>query len=135
MRFIDPEQRVIVIDGDRMTTSWPARKLREVSNISSAQGRVQKYIAADSPAELRRQFDAELRDQSERPRTFEVTLLPKRKQIRDTMTRLDLWIGSSSFLLDAIRMTFANGDTKTIVFEDVVLNPALDAKAFAIDPP
>jgi len=135
MRFIDPEQRVIVIDGDRMTTSWPARKLREVSNISSAQGRVQKYIAADSPAELRKQFDAELRDQSERPRTFEVTLLPKRKQIRDTMTRLDLWIGSSSFLLDGIRMTFANGDTKTIVFEDVVLNPALDAKAFAIDPP
>ena len=135
MRFIDPEQRVILIDGDRMTTSWPARKLREVSNISSAQGRVQKYIAAKSADELRRQFDVEQREASERPRTFEVTLLPKRKQIRDTMTRLDLWIGSSSFLLDGIRMTFANGDTKTIVFEDVVLNPTLDANAFAIDPP
>ena len=135
MRFIDPEQRVILIDGDRMTTSWPARKLREVSNISSAQGRVQKYIAAKSADELRRQFDVEQREASERPRTFEVTLLPKRKQIRDTMTRLDLWIGSSSFLLDGIRMTFANGDTKTIVFDDVVLNPTLDANAFAIDPP
>src|SRR5688572_3939903 len=86
MRFIDPEQRVILIDGDRMTTSWPARKLREVSNISSAQGRVQKYIAAKSADELRRQFDVEQREASERPRTFEVTLLPKRKQIRDTMT-------------------------------------------------
>jgi outer membrane lipoprotein-sorting protein len=133
MRFTDPEQRVVVIDGDRMTTSWPSRKRREVSNIASAQGRVQKYFASESPGELRRQFDVELRDDSQRPRTFEVALIPKRKQIRDTMTRLDLWVGTSSFLLDAIRMTFANGDTKTIVFEDVMLNPTLDADVFSVD--
>lgn len=135
MRFTDPEQRVVVIDGDRMTSSWPARKLREFKNISSAQGRVQKYFASDTPGELRRQFDTELHENSERPRTYEVTLIPKRRQIRDTMTRLDLWVGTSSFLLDAIRMTFANGDTKTIVFDNVVLNPTLEANAFAVDPP
>jgi outer membrane lipoprotein-sorting protein len=135
MRFTDPEQRVVVIDGDRMTTSWPARKLREFSNIKSAQGRVQKYFEADTSGELRRQFDVTLRDTSERPGTYEVTLIPKRRQVRDTMTRLDLWVGTSSFLLDAIRLTFANGDTKTIVFDNVVLNPSLEANAFAVDPP
>ena len=106
-----------------------------LKNISSAQGRVQKYFASETAEELRRQFDVELRENSERPRTFEVKLIPKRRQIRDTMTRLDLWVGTSSFLLDAIRMTFANGDTKTIVFENVVLNPTLEAGAFAVDPP
>ena len=129
LRFTDPEPRVVLIDGDRMTTSWPARNLRQVSNIASSQGRIQKYLANDSADELRRQFDIEVHDPGERPRTYEFVLTPKRKQIRDTLTRLDLWVERSSFLLSAIRMTFANGDTKTMVFEDVELNATIPPDA------
>ena len=133
LRFTDPDERVVLIEGDRMTMSWPSRNLRQVSNISSAQGRVQKYLANDSATELRRQFDIELRNPGERPGTYEVVLIPKRKQIRDTVTRLDLWVEPASFLLSAIRMTFASGDTKTMVFEDIAPNVALEPDTFSVD--
>ena len=61
-------------------------------------------------------------------------LTPKSNRIRDTLTRLDLWVDPSSFLLRAIRMTFSNGDTKTMDFEDVVLNAPLDQATFRLDP-
>ena len=133
LRFTDPEPRVVVIEGERMTVSWPARSLRHVSNISSTHNRIQKYLASDSADELRRQFNIELHDPSERQGTHEFVLTPKRNRIRDTIARLDLWVEPSSFLLSAIRMTFANGDTKTMVFEDVVLNVVLDPATFSLD--
>jgi len=133
LRYTDPEQRIVLIDGERMTMSWPSRNIRQVSNVSSAQGRIQKYLASESADELRRQFDIELRDQRDRTETYEVGLIPKRKQIRETTPRLDLWIDRSSFLLSAIRLAFANGDTKTMAFEDVALNVVLDADTFSVD--
>ena len=132
MRFTDPDPRVVLIEGDWMTMWWPSRNVRQLSDVSSAQGRIQKYIANDS-AELRSEFDIEFPDRSERPDTLEVGMIPKRKQIRETTPRLDFWVEPSSFLLSAIRITFANGDTKTIVFEDVVPNVALDPGTFSID--
>jgi outer membrane lipoprotein-sorting protein len=133
LRFTDPEERVILIDGNRMTTVWPSRSLRQVSNVAASQGRIQKYLASDSPAELRRQFEITFRDGGDRPRDYEITLVPKRKQIRDTLTRLELWIEPTKFLLGSIRMTFATGDTKTMAFADVVLNPPIDPMAFSLD--
>jgi hypothetical protein len=62
-----------------------------------------------------------------------VTLVPKRKQIRESLARLDLWVARSSMLLDAMRMTFANGDTKTMAFEDVSPNAPIEPGTFSLD--
>jgi outer membrane lipoprotein-sorting protein len=134
MRFTDPEQRTILIDGDRMTTVWPTRNLRQVSNIKSTQERIQKFLTTESPDELRRQFDVSFRDGGERPGHYQITLVPKRKQIRETLSQLELWVDRTSFLLGAIRMTFATGDTKTMTFEDVVPNATIEPGAFTIEP-
>ena len=66
--------------------------------MSSSQNRIQKYLATRLAEELRRQFNIERRDPGERPGTYEFVLTPKRNQIRDTLTRLDLWVEPSSFL-------------------------------------
>ena len=68
---------------------------------------MQKYFDGSDAAELRKVFDIELRDRSERPGMREVTLVPKRKQIRENLTKLELWVEESSGLLHAMRMTFA----------------------------
>jgi len=133
LRFTEPDQRVVLIDGDRMTTVWPSRNLRQTSNIASSQARIQKYLATESAAELRKQFGITHRDSDERRGALEVTLLPKRSQIRDTLPRLDLWVDKTSFLLTAIRLNFATGDTKTMTFEDVALNVPLKPETFSID--
>jgi outer membrane lipoprotein-sorting protein len=133
LRYTDPEPRVVLIDGDRMTLVWPSRQLRQVSDIRRAQSRVQRYFVAGSAEELRREFDVEQRAVSERPGTTEVRLRPNRKQIREALTILDLWVDPSTALLAAMRMTFANGDTKTMVFADVVANAPLGPDAFSVE--
>jgi outer membrane lipoprotein-sorting protein len=132
LRYTDPESRVVLIDGNRMTMSWPSRNIRQVTDIGNAQGRVQKYFVNGTAAELRGQFDIQEHETSERPGTYHVTMLPKRKQIREALARLDLWVNRSSTLLDAMRMTFANGDTKTMAFDEVVPNAAIEPGTFTL---
>ena len=44
---------------------------------------------------------------------------PKRKQIKEGLERLELWIDRESLLLVQMRMTFPGGDRKTIRLDDV----------------
>jgi outer membrane lipoprotein-sorting protein len=133
LRYSDPERRVVLIDGNRMTMSWPSHSVRQTTDIGTAQGRVQKYFVNGTAAELRGQFEIEEHAGSDRPGTYHVTMVPKRKQIRESLVRLDLWVMRSTLLLDAMRMTFANGDTKMMAFDEVVPNAALDPGTFSIE--
>jgi outer membrane lipoprotein-sorting protein len=133
LRYSDPEARVVLIDGNRMTMTWPSRQVRQQTDITRARSRVQRYFVQGSAEELRREFDIDLGNTSERPGTQEVRLRPKRKQIRETLTTLDLWIDPATSLLSAMRMTFANGDTKTMTLARVVTNPALGSDAFSVE--
>ena len=132
LRYTDPEARLVLIDGGQMTLSWPGRNVRQVRDIGAAQRRVQKYFVDSSPAELRQHFDIETRE-TERPNpAYHLTMVPKRKQIQEGLTRLELWVDQSSQLLSAMRMTFPNGDTKLMEFEDVVPNAVLDPSMFTV---
>ena len=53
-------------------------------------------------------------------------MVPKRKQIREGLTRLELWVDQSSLLLDAMRMTFAERRHEAMAFEDVVPNAPIE---------
>ena len=89
LRYAAPEHRVIVIDGDTMTSAWPSRNLRQVLDIGRTQRRIQQYLTSDSTVELRRQFAIDLRWDTERHGCFEVVLTPKRTRIRETLTAPD----------------------------------------------
>jgi outer membrane lipoprotein-sorting protein len=131
MNYAVPETRTVLIDGDRLVLSWPGRHIHQVTNIGQMQGRVQKYFVDSDPEELRRSFDITVTDAEKRSGTEHVALLPKRKQIREGLTQLDLWIDQSSLLLAAMRMTFANGDTKLMTLEDIVPNAPLAPGTFS----
>jgi outer membrane lipoprotein-sorting protein len=134
LRYTDPEARVVLIDGNKMTMTWPSRNLNQAIDIGAAQGRIQKYFVNGSAADLRRQFDIDDRPPVDsRPNSYYVSMVPKRKQMREGLARLELWVGRTSSLLETMKMTFPNGDTKTMAFEDVVPNPPLDAGTFNID--
>jgi outer membrane lipoprotein-sorting protein len=130
LRYTDPEVRVVLIDGGQLTISWPGRNIRQVRDIGAAQRRVQKYFVDSSPAELRQHFDIETRETDRPGRAYHLTMVPKRKQIQEGLTGLELWVDQSSELLSAMRMRFPNGDTKLMEFEDVVPNAVLDPSLF-----
>lgn len=124
--------RVLVIDGDRMTTVWPSRNIHRTQNIRSTRQRIQASFEDDDASELRKGFEIALRGASERSGTYEIALAPTRKQIRETLAHLDLWVDPSAGLMEAMRMTFANGDVKVMEFEDVVTNAPLDEAVFSV---
>jgi outer membrane lipoprotein-sorting protein len=128
MQYTDPPDQRIVIAGKWMTTM--TRGVRQRLDIGAAQDRVQKYFVGSDAGELRRIFDIELLDRSSRPGTREVVMVPKRKQIKEALSKLELWVGEKSALLEAMRLTFANGDTKLMEFENVVPNAAIDPAVF-----
>lgn len=130
LRYNDPELRIVLIDGAQLTISWPARNIRQARDIGAAQRRVQKYFVDSSPAELRQHFDIETRETDNPARAYHMTMVPKRKQIQEGLTELELWVDRSSLLLSAMRMRFPNGDTKLMEFEDVVPNTVLDPSLF-----
>ena len=133
MRYSDPPGRVLLIDGDQLTLVWPAKGVRERSNIGDARRRIDKYFVDKSPDELRRNFAIAARVTSDRGDAWEVSMTPTRSQIRQGLTGLTLWIDRSSLMLKTMRMEFPGGDSKTLVFEDVVVNGTVDPRAFVLD--
>lgn len=132
LRYTDPDARVVLIDSDRMTISWPSANLRSVRDIGASQRRVQKYFVDSSPDELRSHFQVGAREADDRPGTYLITMVPKRKQILEGMTRLELWLDRTSLLLEAMRITFPGGDTKLMTLTDVKPNAPIDPSWFTI---
>jgi outer membrane lipoprotein-sorting protein len=134
LRYATPEARILLIDQDKMTMVWPSRAIRQQTDVAAALRRVDKYFLDKSPNELRKNFDIKAIEADDRPGTWRVTMVPRRKQIQQGITRLELWIDRTSLLLTAMRMTFPNADTKLMAFENVVVNGPLDRSLFSVDP-
>ena len=131
LRYTEPNPRIVLIDNKKMTSTWPTR---QTLDIGSAMGRVQRYFVNGTAAELRQQFDIDERNLNDTPGTYHIGMVPKRKQIREALTRLDLWVSRETSLLHSMRMTFPNGDTKHMAFEQVTPNPTLPPGIFALEP-
>ena len=132
LRYSDPDTRVVLMDGDRMTVSWPAAGVHSVTDIGAAQRRVQKYFVDSSAKELRSHFTITAREAQDRPGTYFLSMEPKRTQIQDGITRIELWLDRTTLLMTAMRMTFPSGDTKLMTFADVKTNAAIDPAMFRV---
>jgi len=63
-----------------------------------------------------------------------VDMRPKRKQIKQGLDRLELWIDRESLLLVQMRMRFPGGDSKTVKLEDIAVNVPVTDETFRIGP-
>jgi outer membrane lipoprotein-sorting protein len=135
LRYDEPDQRTVLIDGDLMRLVWPARRLDQRTNIGASQRRIQQYFVDKSPDQLRSHFDIRAEVPADRPSAWLITMTPKRRQIREGLSRLELWLDRTTVMLTAMRMTFPNRDTKLMDFEDVRVNPTIDPALFHITTP
>jgi outer membrane lipoprotein-sorting protein len=129
LRYADPEPRLVLVEGDRMTTVWPSRHFRDVKDIGAAQRRIQKYFVGSGPDELRKHFTIstnEARDGG----AYAIVMTPTRKQIREGLALLELWVDRQAMMLTEMRMTFAGGETKSMTFTGVVTNAPIDPAMF-----
>jgi outer membrane lipoprotein-sorting protein len=124
--YTKPDRKILRMDAKKLVFIWPDRHVRQESDIEQAQKRVQRYFVDKSPDELRRHFTIHASEDPRRAGTYLVELVPTRKQIKEGLFRIELWIDKSSLMLSSMRMTFPNGDTKTMGLQDVEMNAPVD---------
>ena len=125
-----PDARVVRIVDGHLTVNWPARALNETKDVRSSLQRATRTIIGKSPDELRKLFDITAIDAPDRAGTWQVTFVPKRRQLREGVERLHLWIGQQSLLLESLEMELPGGDTRRMDFSNVVVNPVIDTTVF-----
>ena len=132
MTYTDPERRMVAIDSGSLVVVWPDRQERESIDISKTLERIDRYFTQASIGELRSSFDIVAHPDSTIRETYRVDMRPKRKQIKEGLERLELWIDRESLLLAQMQMTFRGGDMKTIRLEEVAVNVPITAGTFRI---
>ena len=127
LTYTKPERKLLRIDATTLLFVWPDRHLRESKDIRESQARVQKYFVDKSPDDLRRVFTITTTEEQTRPGgpAWRIELIPKRKQIQQGVTRIELWLDQATSMLSTMTMTFAGGDTKTMTFTHVEVNPPI----------
>ena len=131
LNYTDPSVRRVLIDGSLLLVTWPSRGITQQKNIGDAQDRVQKYFVGKSPDALRRHFKIRAQEAPDRPATWHVDMVPTRSQLKEGVSRIELWIAHETVLPVSMRLTFPNGDTKRMDFSDVRVNPTLPPSTFA----
>jgi outer membrane lipoprotein-sorting protein len=131
MHYSVPDSRTVIIDGGKLRVVWPAHGIDRTTAIGSLEKRLHQYFVDTSPKQLRSHFEIDARVADDRARTWFVTMNAKRKQIREGVSRLDLWIEQDRVMLSAMRLHFATGDVKLFEFDDVTLNPTIDEAVFS----
>jgi outer membrane lipoprotein-sorting protein len=129
LQYLEPERRTVLIDGNSMRLVWPSRSIDQRVAIGAQQRRIQQYFVDKSPAQLRSHFDITAADPPGGT-AWLVTMVPRRTQIREGLTRLELWIERDTVMLSSLLMTFPNGDTKRMSFDGVQVNPVIDEAVF-----
>jgi outer membrane lipoprotein-sorting protein len=132
LRYTDPELRIVLIDKNDLTMTWPGRDIRQRTDIGPALKRIDKYFVDKDPRDLRKSFDITARVSTSHRNAWEVTMTPRRDQIKEGLSRLHLWVDRTSLLLIGMQMDFPTGDTKTLTFEDVVVNGPVDPALFSV---
>lgn len=130
--YAGADARTVVVSGNTLALDWPARHLQERRDISGTMRRAERFFVMSSPAELRKHFDVVAIDAPDRASAWQVTFTPKRKQMREGVSRVHLWIDQASLVLQALEMEYPGGDTRLMEFSDVRINPPVDANAFAV---
>jgi outer membrane lipoprotein-sorting protein len=133
MTYTSPERKTIVMDGRRLLVTRPDPGEREQVDIAQIMKRVNHYFVNANPEQLRKSFTVRAFVDPEAPASYQIDLVPTRKQIRQGLERLQIWITRDPLLLSRIRITFAGGDTTTVRIEGAELNVTLPANAFDVD--
>ena len=134
MTYIAPEPKVLSIDVGTLTVLWPRRAEQEHIDIRETEKRIDQYFTHASVNDLRKLFDITAQEDATIRRAYRIEMTPKRKQIKQGLEQLALWIDRDSDMLVQLRMAFPGGDQKTIALEDVTLNVPIASDTFQVKP-
>jgi outer membrane lipoprotein-sorting protein len=134
MTYTSPEPKTLIVNLEKLVITWPQRNQREEMNIARTQERVKKYFADANPDQLRKNFEVRVTPSSELGGTYLVDMTPTRKQIRQGLQQLQVWVSRDQVQPRQLKMIFPGGDSKTIRIDDLEPNVPITDAMFAAPP-
>ncbi len=134
IKYTAPERKTILFNTDHLVVVRPEQPPERI-DIADIMKTVNKYFTTASPAQLRRAFTIRAFLDPDMPGFYQMDLLPKRKQIKQGLERLQIWVTKDTYMLAQMKMTFAGGDHDVFRLEDVQLNVPVPPGTFDMDVP
>ena len=132
--YAPPEPKTIVMRGVQLFVirpNLPEKDRVETIDITEIMKKVNHYFTNASPDELRRAFTIRAFPDPDASGASQIQLLPKRKQIKQGLEHLQIWV-SPDDMLAQLQLTFAGGDTETFKLEGIELNIPIPPSAFDV---
>ncbi|HEY3384138.1 MAG TPA: outer membrane lipoprotein carrier protein LolA [Vicinamibacterales bacterium] len=132
LKYMSPERKTLLMDGNRLVVFWHDRGETEKLDITEIMKRVNQYFTNADASQVRRAFDVRAFPDTEFSNAYQLDMVPRRKQIKQGLQRLQIWIDRDSLLLRQMKMSFPGGDSDTIRIDDITLNTPLAPNAFEV---
>jgi outer membrane lipoprotein-sorting protein len=130
--YTTPEPRTVIVDEGRLVIIAPGRHERFQRDIASAQKRAQRYFVDRNPGELRREFAIEASRDPRVQDAYRLVMVPRRKQIREGLSELQLWLDAHTLFIRRMLMLFPDGDRRTFDLQNVKVNDPVAPGMFAV---
>jgi outer membrane lipoprotein carrier protein len=135
--YTEPEPRVFLITEDHYLAYYPARKKAEEVPLSKFAGRrVFRVFGIGQTAEdLSKFFEISLADPGPEPRAHLLILTPRRQRVKDRLEVVRFWVDAESFLPRRLEYVESDGDSTTLTFHDIRINPEIADARFTVNLP
>lgn len=136
-QYTDPDTRYFLISKDELLTYFPTKKRAERVSIAMFHDRLLKVLAIGQASQaLQKYYDIRLEEQgNDVPGTDLLVLAPRKRMVRKRIQAVRLWISQERSLPVRMQYQEPDGDTTTITFDSVLLNPEIAAATYKIDIP
>jgi outer membrane lipoprotein-sorting protein len=135
IRYTSPDRKTVFFDGNRLVVLHGDGGEPERIDITEIMKTVNKYFTTASPDQLRRAFTIRAFVDPDMTGRYQIDLLPRRKQVKQGLERLQIWVTSDTYMLAQIKMSFPGGDSDVVTLDDVQLNVPVSPATFEVDVP
>ena len=135
--YVSPEAMVFAIDEGRYTGYFPGRKKAERRDVHRWTEQIFRFFALGQvSAELRKFYDIHLEDPgADMKDTHLLVLDPSKRRVKKRVEEVRLWVHRDTCLPAKVQYVNREGATRTLVFQDVRLNPDLSTSLFQVQIP
>ena len=135
--YSDPETRVFLITEDHFVAYYPQRKKAEEVPLGRLTGRrIFRVLGIGQTAEeLGKFFVISLGDPGAEKGVTLMVLTPKRRRVKDRLQLVRFWVDEKTCLPRQLEYVEADGDSTTLAFSDVRVNPEIAETRFSVEIP
>ena len=135
--YTTPEEMSFVIFNDMYTGYYPSRKRAEKKNVQRYSERIFRYFGlGQMSGELRKVHDISLAGPGTGdPGTYVLLLEPRKRRARKRFEEVRFTIDATSYLPVKVEFDGKDGNTRTIEFTEILVNPDLAASLYTVEIP